>query len=356
MLILLVDSFHAGLKHAGIDRNQFAYKAPFQPYFSYFGLFFVTLITLFNGFTVRLVLPCPEGTKPVSDMRSLGCRSSSRATGTSAPSSPPTSPSRSSSSSTSSGRSSSGPSSSGCPRWTSIPAGGSSTRPRSPRRKSTRPRRASSKNSGIGLSEHRPRVQSVPVLGRIVISLSGSSPRGGKQDSGHGMLGRIFMALGRLFQVVVTYSFCNACPHLDPVPSTRRFATNTGRYRHGKPWSTSWCSQRGDRGPAQARPCQSCQTRRYRCALPPVRLAGAFRFRQPPRTSSRLTSSSSIAAGAPSLRSVPSSRPRFGNTLCHPPSVGEAKRLLFAKAPPSDGAMDTRPPPSGAPPPYVRVV
>lgn len=44
--------FHKGLKHQGIDRNTLPYKAPFQPYASYFGVLFVTLVIIFNGFQV----------------------------------------------------------------------------------------------------------------------------------------------------------------------------------------------------------------------------------------------------------------------------------------------------------------
>lgn len=46
--------FYQGLKYNNIDRNTFAYKAPFQPYASYFGIFFITLIIIFNGFQVFL--------------------------------------------------------------------------------------------------------------------------------------------------------------------------------------------------------------------------------------------------------------------------------------------------------------
>ncbi|KZP02439.1 amino acid permease [Athelia psychrophila] len=46
--------FHKGLKYQGIDRNTLPYKAPFQPYASYFGVLFVTLVIFFNGFQVFL--------------------------------------------------------------------------------------------------------------------------------------------------------------------------------------------------------------------------------------------------------------------------------------------------------------
>ncbi|KAF8753328.1 Amino acid transporter [Rhizoctonia solani] len=43
-----------GLKKQGISRDDFPYKAPFQPYASWFGAIFVFLVLLFNGFTVFL--------------------------------------------------------------------------------------------------------------------------------------------------------------------------------------------------------------------------------------------------------------------------------------------------------------
>lgn len=43
-----------GLKRQGLSRDEFPYKAPFQPYASWFGAIFVFLILLFNGFTVFL--------------------------------------------------------------------------------------------------------------------------------------------------------------------------------------------------------------------------------------------------------------------------------------------------------------
>lgn len=46
--------FHKALKHHGIDRNTLPYKAPFQPYASYFGLFWMIIIIIFNGFAVFL--------------------------------------------------------------------------------------------------------------------------------------------------------------------------------------------------------------------------------------------------------------------------------------------------------------
>ena len=54
VILITYVRFYYGLKYNNIDRNTFAYKAPFQPYASYFGIFFVTMITLFNGFEVFL--------------------------------------------------------------------------------------------------------------------------------------------------------------------------------------------------------------------------------------------------------------------------------------------------------------
>ena len=46
--------FYEGCKVHGIDRNTFPYKAPFQPYASYFGLVLVILVIFFNGFSLFL--------------------------------------------------------------------------------------------------------------------------------------------------------------------------------------------------------------------------------------------------------------------------------------------------------------
>jgi len=46
--------FYRGLAYHGIDRDTLPYKAPFQPYASYFGIFFINLIIFFNGFQVFL--------------------------------------------------------------------------------------------------------------------------------------------------------------------------------------------------------------------------------------------------------------------------------------------------------------
>ncbi|KAG8697179.1 hypothetical protein FRC08_006692, partial [Ceratobasidium sp. 394] len=43
-----------GLKKQGLSRDDFPYKAPFQPYASWFGAIFVSIVLLFNGFTVFL--------------------------------------------------------------------------------------------------------------------------------------------------------------------------------------------------------------------------------------------------------------------------------------------------------------
>nr|CAC67419.1 amino acid transporter [Uromyces viciae-fabae] len=44
--------FYHGLIHHKIDRNTFAYKAPYQPWLSYFSITMSTLIIFFNGFEV----------------------------------------------------------------------------------------------------------------------------------------------------------------------------------------------------------------------------------------------------------------------------------------------------------------
>ncbi|KAI6783966.1 Arginine permease-like protein [Emericellopsis cladophorae] len=44
--------FMEALKYKGISRDDLPYKAPFQPYFSWFGLFFSSLIALTSGFQV----------------------------------------------------------------------------------------------------------------------------------------------------------------------------------------------------------------------------------------------------------------------------------------------------------------
>jgi amino acid transporter len=44
--------FYHGLKKQGISRDTLPYKAPFQPYASYFALVFFTLVIIFSGFTV----------------------------------------------------------------------------------------------------------------------------------------------------------------------------------------------------------------------------------------------------------------------------------------------------------------
>ncbi|GAA5948850.1 hypothetical protein JCM21900_003448 [Sporobolomyces salmonicolor] len=46
--------FYYGCKLHGIDRNTFPFKAPLQPYASYFGLVLIILVIFFNGYTVFL--------------------------------------------------------------------------------------------------------------------------------------------------------------------------------------------------------------------------------------------------------------------------------------------------------------
>lgn len=53
ILLSYIRMYH-GLKVQGISRDSFPYKAPLQPYLSYYGLFWFTVITLLNGFPVFL--------------------------------------------------------------------------------------------------------------------------------------------------------------------------------------------------------------------------------------------------------------------------------------------------------------
>ncbi|OAV92350.1 hypothetical protein PTTG_08879 [Puccinia triticina 1-1 BBBD Race 1] len=46
--------FHKGLKARGVDRDSFDYKAPFQPYLSYYGVVMLAAIILMSGFKVFL--------------------------------------------------------------------------------------------------------------------------------------------------------------------------------------------------------------------------------------------------------------------------------------------------------------
>lgn len=46
--------FYQGLKFHDIPRNTLPYTAPFQPYLTYFGIFFLSFVLLFAGFTVFL--------------------------------------------------------------------------------------------------------------------------------------------------------------------------------------------------------------------------------------------------------------------------------------------------------------
>lgn len=54
IILITYVRFYKGLAYHGIDRDTLPYKAPFQPYASYFGIFFINLIILFNGFQVFL--------------------------------------------------------------------------------------------------------------------------------------------------------------------------------------------------------------------------------------------------------------------------------------------------------------
>jgi yeast amino acid transporter len=54
VILITYVRFFQGLKYHGIDRDTLPYKAPFQPYASYFGIFFITIVIFFNGFEVFL--------------------------------------------------------------------------------------------------------------------------------------------------------------------------------------------------------------------------------------------------------------------------------------------------------------
>jgi amino acid transporter len=54
IILITYVRFYRGLAYNNIDRDTLPYKAPFQPYASYFGIFFITIIILFNGFQVFL--------------------------------------------------------------------------------------------------------------------------------------------------------------------------------------------------------------------------------------------------------------------------------------------------------------
>ncbi|CAE6413013.1 unnamed protein product [Rhizoctonia solani] len=55
-LVILVAylRMYYGLKRQGLSRDDFPYIAPFQPYASWFGAIFVSLVIFFNGFTIFL--------------------------------------------------------------------------------------------------------------------------------------------------------------------------------------------------------------------------------------------------------------------------------------------------------------
>ncbi|ODO05890.1 hypothetical protein I350_04951 [Cryptococcus amylolentus CBS 6273] len=53
-ILLAYLRFYYGLKKQGLTRDEFPYRAPFQPYLSWYGFLFFSVIILFNGFTVFL--------------------------------------------------------------------------------------------------------------------------------------------------------------------------------------------------------------------------------------------------------------------------------------------------------------
>jgi len=54
IILITYVRFYQGLAYHGISRDKLPYKAPFQPYASYFGIFCINLIIFFNGFQVFL--------------------------------------------------------------------------------------------------------------------------------------------------------------------------------------------------------------------------------------------------------------------------------------------------------------
>jgi len=54
IILITYVRFYQGLAYHGIDRDTLPYKAPFQPYASFFGILFINLIILLNGFHVFL--------------------------------------------------------------------------------------------------------------------------------------------------------------------------------------------------------------------------------------------------------------------------------------------------------------
>jgi len=54
VILLAYLRFYYGMKKQGIDRQTLPYVAPLQPYLSWVGLIFFTLVLIFNGFTIFL--------------------------------------------------------------------------------------------------------------------------------------------------------------------------------------------------------------------------------------------------------------------------------------------------------------
>ncbi|KAH8928378.1 hypothetical protein BT69DRAFT_1212937 [Atractiella rhizophila] len=53
-ILLTYLRFYVGLKQRKMDRDTFPYKAPFQPWGTYFSIYFITLVIFLNGFDVFL--------------------------------------------------------------------------------------------------------------------------------------------------------------------------------------------------------------------------------------------------------------------------------------------------------------
>jgi amino acid permease len=54
VILLSYLRFYYGMRAQNMSRDDLPYKAPFQPYASWFGVIFVTAVVIFNGFPVFL--------------------------------------------------------------------------------------------------------------------------------------------------------------------------------------------------------------------------------------------------------------------------------------------------------------
>jgi yeast amino acid transporter len=68
--------WHKGLKAQGIDRSTLVYRAPLQPYLSYYGLCVAVMVMIFGGFTSFSTFcppPCARTQYPYSALYSVLC-------------------------------------------------------------------------------------------------------------------------------------------------------------------------------------------------------------------------------------------------------------------------------------------